>query len=166
MRYSLAMDINDLAREIMLHAGRTRGAVRSLKAAGTGSVTCSDIAQRLRAALVVGSGEKSTGVRERTTVIVVGDDPSAVSSPPAGALPLALPILLLARRRRLLFADCALRETLCPPVQGYQPNARSKAPWRGAPLLGRTRGPSAPRQRMATGSHGVAELRARCEPLC
>jgi len=77
--------------------------MRSLKAAGTGSVTFSTPAQRLRAALVVGSGEKSTGVRERTTEFVVVADPSAVSSPPAGALPLALPILLLARRRRRLF---------------------------------------------------------------
>jgi hypothetical protein len=118
IRYSLAKDFNDLARGIMLHAGRTRGAVRSLKAAATDV----DSAQRLRAALVVGNGEKSTGVRERTTEIVLVADPSAVSSPPAGALPLALPILLLARRRRLLFEDgCALRETLCPPaIPGYQ----------------------------------------------
>jgi hypothetical protein len=70
----------------------------------------------IAAPYVVGSGEKSMGVEERTTGIVVVADPSAVASPPAGASPLAPPILLLAKRRRLLFKDTrelrALGETL------------------------------------------------------
>src|SRR5262249_13855006 len=116
----------------------------------------------IAAALVVGSGEKSTGVRERTTEIVVVADPSAVSSPPAGALPLALPILLLARRRRRLFlGPRALREMPRPPA------ARdiSKCEAEIAPGEEPAASPDprfTPNASRPTGSHGLSACCARC----